>query len=68
MDALSDAHFKRNYQLHLQHLKLKGLQPRTIKAYSHAIRRIGAHFDYQMDDLSEQQLLDYFTDLVASHS
>ena len=68
MDALSDAHFKRNYQLHLQHLKLKGLQPRTITAYSHAIRRMGAHFDYQMDDLSEQQLLDYFTDLVASHS
>ena len=30
MKALSDANFKQNYELHLQHLKLKGLQPETI--------------------------------------
>ena len=34
MKALSDANFKQNYELHLQHLKLKGLQPKTIEAYS----------------------------------
>jgi site-specific recombinase XerD len=68
MEALSAAEFDRNYQLHLQHLLLKGLQPKTIEAYSRAIRRIGERFDHQIEDLSEQQLMDYFTELVASHS
>ena len=48
--------FKQNYQSHLQHLKLKGLQPKTIDAYSRAIRRIGLAFDYRIDNLSRQQL------------
>ena len=68
METSTDANFNRNYQLHLQHLKLKGMQPKTIDAYSRAIRRIGARFDHQIDALSEQQLADYFSELVASHS
>jgi integrase/recombinase XerD len=68
MEATTDADFKKNYQAHLQHLKLKGLQPKIIEAYSRAIRRIGERFDHQIDQLCEQQLTDYFTDLVASHS
>lgn len=60
--------FKQNYQAHLKHLKLKGLQPKTIDAYARAIRRSGAYFDYQINDLSEPQLTDYFSDLLASHS
>lgn len=62
------AHFDRQYQTQLKHLKLKGLQPKTIEAYSRAIRRIGDYFDKQIDDLSEAQLTNYFTDLVATHS
>jgi len=68
MEAKSAARFDQHYQLHLKHLKLKGLQPKTIEAYSRAIRRIGAYFDGQIDALTEQQLLDYFTDLTESHS
>ena len=68
MEALSAAQFDRHYQLHLQHLKLKGLQPKTIEAYSRAIRRIGDRFYHQIDSLTEHQLTDYFTELVASHS
>ena len=68
METLLKAKFEHNYQAHLQHLKLKGLQPKTIEAYSRAIRRIGERFDHHIEDLSEQQLLDYFTELVASHS
>ena len=68
METLSEASFKQNYARHLQHLKLKGLQPKTIEAYSRAIRRIGKHFDYQIDSLSEPQLTDFFTDLLTSHS
>ncbi len=68
MKATSAGSFERNYQSHLKHLKLKGLQPKTIDAYSRAIRRVGEHFDFQIDDLSAHQLTDYFTALVASHS
>jgi integrase/recombinase XerD len=68
MESLSAHRFDRNYQLHLQHLKLKGLQRKTIDAYARAIRRIGQRFDHQIEELSEQQLTDYFTELLASHS
>ena len=68
MNTTTAEHFARQYQTQLKHLKLKGLQPKTIEAYARAIRRIGDYFDHQIDTLSEQQLTDYFTDLVASHS
>ena len=62
------AAFDQRYQTHLKHLKLKGLQPKTIDAYSRAIRRMGDYFDFQIDNLSAAQLTDYFSDLIASHS
>ena len=68
MTTGSASHFDRQYQTHLKHLKLKGLQPKTIEAYSRAIRRIGNRFDYQIDHLTEPQLTNYFTELLATHS
>lgn len=68
MEASVKAIFEQNYQSHLKHLKLKGMQPKTIEAYSRAIRRVGDYFDHQIDNLSEQELTDYFIDLVESHS
>jgi len=68
MTIIATEHFDRQYQTHLKHLKLKGLQPKTIEAYSRAIRRVGERFDHRIDSLSEAQLTDYFSDLVASHS
>ena len=68
MTSSSDSNFKLNYQAHLQHLRLKGLQPKTIEAYARAIRRIGGYFDHQLQDLSEAQLLAYFSDLLGTHS
>ena len=68
METSTNAQFEQNYQSHLKHLKLKGLQPKTIEAYSRAIRRAGDRFDRQIDDLSEQQLMAHFTALLASHS
>jgi integrase/recombinase XerD len=62
------AEFDQRYQTHLKHLKLKGLRPKTIDAYSRAIRRMGEYFDHQIDDLSGAQLTDYFSDLITSHS
>jgi len=68
MTSPSELNFKQNYQTHLKHLKFKGLQPKTIEAYARAIRRVGEYFDDQINELSEAQLTDYFTDLLASHS
>lgn len=68
MRSTSDSTFDQDYQAHLKHLKLKGMQPKTIDAYSRAIRRLGKRFDHDINALTEQQLTDYFTELLASHS
>jgi len=70
MPALSSttSTFECNYQRHLQHLKLKGLRPKTIDAYGRAVRRLGERFDHEVDQLTEQQLTDHFSALLASHS
>ncbi len=60
--------FDRLYDKHVKHLKLLGLQPKTIQAYSRAIRRVGQYFNYKIDALSMDQLLDYFNNLLESHS
>ena len=60
--------FAQQYDSHLKHLKLKGLQPKTIDAYARAIRRLGKYFDYRIDYLSEAQLTEYFSDLIGTHS
>lgn len=64
MRTSNNPHFNFDYELHCKHLKLKGLQPKTIDAYSRAIRRIGDYFDFQINHLSQNQLLDYFHDLL----
>ncbi len=61
-------HFNQLYDKHVQHLNLKGLRSKTIDAYSRAIRRIGDHFDFTIDNLTEDQLLDYFSSVLQSHS
>jgi integrase/recombinase XerD len=64
----ADPQFNSYYQKHLKCLKLNGLQPKTIDAYSRAIRRIANYFDCRVDILSSDQLLDYFNALLDSHS
>jgi integrase/recombinase XerD len=44
------------------------LRPKTIDAYTRAIRRIGNYFDCPIDTLSSDQLLDYFHDLLECRS
>ena len=60
--------FASQYRSHLQHLQLKGLRPKTIEAYARAMRRIGAHFNFEVSALSPAQLADYFTAMKAQHS
>lgn len=63
-----DPKFNQYYQKHLKYLKLSGMRPKTIEAYSRAIRRIGNYFDCRIDDLSSDELLDYFNDLLRARS
>ena len=60
--------FKPNYERLLKCLKLRGMQPKTIESYSHGVRRAAAHFDYQIDDLSKDQLTDYFAQILEQLS
>jgi hypothetical protein len=39
-----DSRFQRFYRKHQKCLKLAGMQPKTIEAYSRALRRIGNYF------------------------
>ncbi len=60
--------FLGQYQLHLKHLLLKGLQPKTIDAYARGMRRMGEYFSYRVEALSEADLVEYFTEFKALHS
>jgi len=51
-------HLQGQLRAPLKHLKLKGLQPKTVEAYARAIRGMGGYLDHHIDDLSEQQLTD----------
>ena len=62
----NDPQFIKNYTKHCKYLKLNGLQPKTIDAYSRAIRRIGNYFNCRLNNLTMDQPVDYFTDLLES--
>ena len=64
----TDTKFKNYHSLLLKHLRLKGLQPKTIEAYERAIKRIYTFFKGDIEDLSQNQMLDYFDQLLLSHS
>jgi len=68
MTSSIEAKYNHYYSQLCKHLKLKGLQPKTIAAYSHGVRRIALYFDYHIDVLTQDQLLDYFHDRLQSHS
>jgi len=56
------------YQNHVKALKRQGKAHATIDAYSRAVRRVAEYFDCCPDRLSIEDLKDYFSSLVQSHS
>lgn len=66
MNSKEQAHFHQLYQQHLTELKLQGLAPKTVDAYSRAVRRISGFFDCRLDRLVSDQLKTYFASLVDS--
>jgi hypothetical protein len=47
---------------------LQGKADKTIEAYSRAIRRVSEYFDCLPEKLTPDNLKDYFSALVDSHS
>lgn len=68
MSSSNKTVFQQDYNRHIQHLNLQGFQPKTIEAYARGVRRIGAFFEYAIHDLSNQQMTDYFSQLLTTHS
>jgi len=60
--------FDKHYQQLLKCLKLQGKAEKTIDAYSRAVRRVAQHFDCLPEQLTPDNLKDYFAALVESHS
>lgn len=68
MNKAQQKRFESLYQQHLNALKRQGKSKATIDAYSRAVRRITTFFDRCPDRLTTNDLKDYFTSLVKSHS
>lgn len=68
MHKSEQSRFDELYRKHLRALKLRGMGDKTIDAYSRAVRRVAAWFDCCPDRLEGEQLAEYFSELVESHS
>ncbi len=61
-------HFDKQYARHQRALKLQGKANRTISAYTRAVRRLVSKLDCLPEQLSPEELKEYFAGLVKSHS
>jgi len=68
MNNIEKDRFDKHYQQLLKCLKLQGKSDKTIEAYSRAVRRVVGHFDCLPEELTPDNLKDYFSDLVETHS
>ena len=68
MKTTRQSKFDTLYAQHCKHLKLNGLRPKTIEAYARGIRRIGAYFNGRLEDLTHDEMLDYFHQLKETSS
>ena len=68
MNAIEQARFTPLYESMQRALKLQGKAKATKDAYSRAVRRSAAYFDRCPDDLSAEELREYFADLLETHS
>ncbi len=68
MDIQQQKRYELFYQHHLDNLKLQGKCPATIDAYSRAVRRVTQYLDCPPDNITHQQLKDYFRQLINTHS
>jgi integrase/recombinase XerD len=68
MEHHEQERFDRLYTRHLQALKLQGKRGKTIDGYARAVRRIAGHFDRCPDNLTPDDLKDYYSWMVENYS
>lgn len=68
MNKKQKATFDSHYKQLLKCLKLQSKADKTIESYSRALRRGSEHFDRLPHRLTQDDLKDYFAELVESHS
>ena len=56
MNPTEQARFEPLYEQMQQDLVLQGMRPKTIEAYSRAVRRVAKYFHRCPDDLKEHEL------------
>jgi integrase/recombinase XerD len=68
MNKTETKRFNSLYERHLKLLKLQGKSPSTIGNYARAVRRIVQYFDCCPDQLTQDQMEDYFSQFLETHS
>ena len=68
MNQKEQARFKPRYEAMVRALNLQGKAKATIDAYSRAVRRTADYFDRCPDDLTGEELKEYFAQLLETHS
>ena len=68
MNKAQQKRFQSLYKKHVNALRRQGKSKSTIDVYSRAVRRISTFFDRCPDKLTVDDLKDYFSSLVKSHS
>ncbi len=68
MKTLKDKKFDQLHSQFRRELKLQGKSPKTIDSYSRSLRRLITYFDRYPDELNQEELKLYFSDLIESHS
>jgi site-specific recombinase XerD len=68
LNSIEQARFRPLFESMQRALKLQGKAKATKDAYTRAVRRSAAYFDRCPDDLSAEELREYFADLLETHS
>ena len=68
MQSTPQITFKKSYDKLIKRLKLRGFRKSTIDGYSRAVWKFAEYFDFNIDTLSSDQLLDYFSELIDSRT
>lgn len=68
MKTSEQLRFDKLYKKHLRALKLQGYSVKTIDVYSRPLRRLSLRYDRVPDKITHNQLANFFSELIDSHS
>lgn len=68
MNPTEQERFDRLFDANVKAMRLHGLRTKTIDSYSRTLRRVAGHFDRCPDDLSPDDLKEYFAALLEQYS